>query len=87
MFWPSIGPRLFLGKSQLGLPLLDMVQKAKRPIFFEKSSLKNQVRRSGFLTCKINFKIDFCWATQTVKIQFVELDFSNMIFQKANTHG
>ena len=37
--------------------------------FFEKSSLKNHVRQTGFLTCKnqfpnwflqINFQIDFC---------------------------
>jgi hypothetical protein len=30
---------------------------------------------------KINFEIDFCM----LKIQFVELDFSNLIFQKSST--
>ena len=31
---------------------------------------------------EINLEIDFLQATQAVKIQFVELDFSNLIFQK-----
>ena len=30
---------------------------------------------------KINFEIDFCW----LEIYFVELDFSNLIFQKSST--
>ena len=50
---------------------------AKRPIYlyliFEKSSLKNQVRQTGFLTCKIQFQNYFLQATQAVKIQF-EID-------------
>ena len=33
------------------------------------------------VACKINFEIDFC----TLKIQFVKLDFSNLIFQNSST--
>ena len=29
-------------------------------LIFEKSSCKNQVQQTGFLSCKINFEIDFC---------------------------
>ena len=56
----------------------------------EKSIWKNQVRRTGFLVyfeldfyclAKINFQIDF-WR---LKIQFVELDFYNLISQKSST--
>ena len=58
-------------------------------LIFEKSSWKTQVWQTGFLIyfkldfyclCslqKISFQIDFC----RLKIQFVELDFSNLIFQ------
>ena len=75
-------------------------------LFFEKSSWKNQVRLSGFLTF---FKMDFyclCSLQKSIsksffagytgsknpfrkrlKIQFVELDFSNLIFQKISTDG
>ena len=53
-------------------------------LIFEKSSLKIQVRRTGFLTCKNQFQNWFLQATQAVKIQFksmfVILGFSN--FQK-----
>jgi hypothetical protein len=62
-------------------------------LIFEKSSWKNQVRRTGFLVyfeldfyclpAKINFEIDFC----RLKIQFVQVDFSNLIFQKSSTDG
>ena len=44
----------------------------------EKSSLKNQVRWTGFLTCKNKFWNWFLQATKAVKIQFVELDFSKI---------
>ena len=57
----------------------------------EKSIWKNQVRQTEFLVysgfllpmqpTKINFKIDFC----RIKIQSVELEFSNLIFQKSCT--
>ena len=75
------------------------IEKALPPVdlylIFEKSSWKNQVRQTGFLVyfeldfyclCSlqksiINFEIDFC----RLKIQFVELDFSNLIFQKSST--
>ena len=54
---------------------------------FEKSILKNQVRRTGFLVyselpvlpAKIIF--DFC----RLKIQFIELNFPNLIFQNSST--
>ena len=39
-------------------------------LIFEKSSLKNQVRRTGFLICKNQFRNWFLKATQAVKIQF-----------------
>ena len=42
-------------------------------IKFEKSSSRNQVRRTGFLTCKNQFRNRFLQATQAVKIQF-EID-------------
>ena len=49
-------------------------EELSRPIhlylIFEKSSLKNQVRRTGFLTCKNPFWNRFLQATQAVKIQF-----------------
>ena len=56
---------------------------------FFKSSLKNQVRETGFLTCKNQFRIwffaDYTGSKNPVrnrlKIQFVEFDFSNLIFQ------
>ena len=35
------------------------------------------------IACKINFEIDFC----RLKIQFLELDFSNLIFQTSSTDG
>ena len=40
---------------------------------FEKSSLQNQVRRTGFLTCKKRFQNWFLQAAQAVKIKF-EID-------------
>ena len=40
-------------------------------LIFEESRLKNQVRQTGFLTCKNQFRNWFLQATQTVKIQFV----------------
>ena len=64
----------------IGLPFANL-------IFFlilEKSSSKKWIFslfQIGFLLpvkpAKINFEIDFC----RLKIQFVELDFSNLIFQ------
>ena len=60
---------------------------------FEKSSWKNQVRRTGFLACKNQFRNLFLQATQAVKIQFeiprlkiqfVKLDFSELNFQKSS---
>ena len=59
-------------------------------LIFEKSSLKNPVRRTGFL---VYFELDFysCVACKKVrnglKIQFIELDFSNSIFQKSSAEG
>ena len=50
-------------------------------LIFEKCSCKNHVRQTGFLAFKINFEIDFC----RLKIQFVELDLYNWIFQKSST--
>ena len=57
-------------------------------VFFEKSSSTNWIFSlfgTWFLLpvypTKINFKTDFC----SLKIQFVELDFYNLIFQKSNT--
>ena len=52
---------------------------------FEKSSWKTQGHRTGFLACKNRFLNWFLQATQAVKIQFVELDFSKLIFQKSST--
>ena len=49
-------------------------------LIFENSSLKTQVQRTGFLTYKNQFWNGFLQATQAVKIQFVELDFSNLSF-------
>jgi hypothetical protein len=55
----------------------------------EKSSSTNRIFslfQTGFLLlwpAEINFKIDFC----RLKIQFVELDFSNLIFQKSSANG
>ena len=50
---------------------------ASRPIdlylTFKRSNLKNQVQRTGFLTCKNQFRNLFLQATQAVKIQF-EID-------------
>ena len=52
---------------------------------FEKSSWKIQVQWTGFLACKNQFRNWFLQATQAVKIQFVELDFFKLIFQKSST--
>ena len=56
----------------------------KRPIhlylIFEKSSSTNWIF-TACVACKNNFKIDFC----RLKIQFVELDLSNLIFQNSST--
>jgi hypothetical protein len=56
-------------------------------LIFEKSCLKNQVRRTRLLLpvlhAKIDFEIDFC----RLKIQFVKLEFSNLIVQKSSTDG
>ena len=59
-------------------------------IKLEKSNLTNWIFslfRTGLLPPaqpgKINFEIDFCRS----KIQFLELDFSNLIFQKSSTDG
>ena len=58
-------------------------------LIFEKSGSMNWIFSlflTGFLLpvpAKINFKIDFC----RLKIQFVELEFSNLIFQKSSTNG
>ena len=50
-------------------------------LVFEKSSLKNRVWRTGFLTCKKKqFWNWFLYDTQVVKIQFIELDFSSLLF-------
>ena len=52
-------------------------QKLYNPIhlylIFEKSSLKIQVRQTGFLTCKNQFQNSFLNASQAVKIQ-IEID-------------
>ena len=49
--------------------------------------LKNQVWRTGFLTCKNQFQNWFLQDKQAVKIQFVEFDFSSLIFQKSSTRA
>ena len=62
-------------------------------LIFEKSHWKNQVRRTGFLVC---FTLDFyylCSLQKSIlkliicrlKIQFVELEFSDLIFQNSST--
>jgi hypothetical protein len=48
-------------------------------LIFEKSSCKNQVRQTGFLQATKN------QVRNRLKIQFVELDFSKLIFQKSST--
>ena len=58
---------------------------------FEKSSSTNWIFSlpslnwifTATVVCKTNFKIDFC----RLEIQFVKLDFSNLIFQKSSTDG
>jgi hypothetical protein len=50
-------------------------------IKFEKSSLKNQVRRTVFLAYTGSKSL--VW--KRLKIQFIELDFSKLIFQKSRT--
>ena len=58
-------------------------------LIFEKSSSKNQVAELDFKSTyfELDFyclcKIDFCRS----KIQFVELNFSNLNFQKSGTVG
>ena len=60
---------------------------------FEKSSWKNQFWQTGFLACKNSIsKIIFEGYTGSknqvwnrLKIKFVELDFSKLIFQKSST--
>ena len=51
----------------------------------EKSIWKNQVWRTGFL---VYFELDFyCLCSLCrLKIQLVELDFSNLIFQNSSTN-
>ena len=51
---------------------------------FEISSWKTQVPRTGFLACKNQFEIDFCSKNPVrnrLKIQFVELDFSEIKYR------
>ena len=55
----------------------------------EKSVQKNQVRQNGFL---VYFELDLSSLQKSIselilqaKIQFVELDFYNLIFQKSST--
>ena len=50
-------------------------------LIFEKSSLKNSVRGTGFLACKNQFRNWFFQATHAVKIQFVELDLSKIKYR------
>ena len=52
-------------------------------IKFEKSCFTNWI----FNLQKSIFKLIFLGYTDAVKIQFVELDFSNLIFQKPSTDG
>ena len=47
-------------------------------MIFEKSSCKIQFQQTGFLACKNQFR-------NRLKIQFVEFDFSKLIFQKSRT--
>ena len=49
------------------------VWEASLYLIFEKSSCKNQFRRTGFLAWKNQFRNWFLQATQAVKIQF-EID-------------
>ena len=59
-------------------------------LIFEKSSLKNLVWGTWFLTFKNQFQNWFCSKNpfrNRLKIQFVKLNFSNMIFQKSSTDG
>jgi hypothetical protein len=72
--------------SQFDYPPVDLY------LVFEKSSWKNQVRRTGFSLQKSISKLIFAGYTGSknpvrnrLKIQFVELDFSKLIFQKSST--
>ena len=55
-------------ENHLSIPLLICTY-----LIFENSSSKKQVRQTGFLACKIQFRNWFLQATQAVKIQF-EID-------------
>ena len=59
-------------------------------LIFEKSSLKNQVGRTGFFLSILNWIFaGYTGSKNQVrnrqKIKFVQLDFSNLIFQKVST--
>ena len=59
-------------------------------MIFEKSSWKNQNRQTGFLACKNQLIFPGYTGSKILvrsrlKIQFVELDFSRLIFQKSST--
>jgi hypothetical protein len=56
-------------------------------LIFEKSSCKNRIRQTGFLACKF---FAGCTGSKNpvqnrLKIQFVEIDFSKLIFPKSST--
>ena len=74
-------PKAFFGNSST---LWCNNQLVKSPVDlylnFEKSSWKNQIRRTGFLAYKNQFWNWFLQAKQALKIQFVKLDFSKLIF-------
>jgi hypothetical protein len=56
-------------------------------LIFEKSSCKNQVRQTGFLACRNQFRNRFLQAAQAVKIQqfdqtgFFQIDFSEIKYR------
>ena len=75
-FWNPIHLYLIFEKSSLKNPVWK--------IQFEKSSLKDQVLQTGFFAGYTGSK-NLVW--NWLKIQFMELGFSNLIFKKSNIDG
>ena len=50
-------------------------------------SVKNQVQRTRFLPCKTGYTGSKNPVQNRLKIQFIEFDFSNLVFQKSSTDG
>ena len=72
MFLPNLELKVFVNLMNLE-DLVDLSNLTNSPIYlcliFEKSSLKNQVQGTEFLTCKNQFRNWFLQATQAVKIK------------------